>query len=64
MFDVTCNDDLGFLVPFVVDRWIKGDLTVEMKMTLHLPTSSKVINNCPTTFPHHCSLALTSETNT
>jgi len=47
MRDVTRNDDLGFLTPFVVDRWIEGDPTVEMRVTLHLLVSSKAINSGP-----------------
>jgi len=42
---VTCNEDLGFLAPFFVDRWIEGDPMVEMRVTLRLPFSAKAINS-------------------
>ena len=45
-----CNDDLGFLVPFFVDHFIEGDPTIEMNVTLRLPSSSKAINNGPPLF--------------
>ena len=33
-----------FLAPFDEGHWIKGNLTIEMDVTLHLPILSKVIN--------------------
>ena len=35
----------GFFSTNRLDRWIEGDLTVEMRVTLRLPFSSKAINS-------------------
>ena len=55
----------GFWAPIDEDRWIEGDLTVEMVVTLRLPRPSRAINSGPNSLKtlHYC-FDIFSETRT